>query len=118
MIEYGRMKLLIRQTKEGPWFDRDSAVSRLRDDLFENAEELIEKAEKADEYEDCIDKISDWCRAYPLDMFPEPDIEKARRLLDAGGMLFADIYGSAGRSVLGGIERIIKEATAKEDKKE
>ena len=57
--------------------------------------------------DDKLDKILQWCKAYPLSVFPEPDFAKARALLEAGGMTLDAISASNMRHVLQGIEKII-----------
>lgn len=52
-------------------------------------------------------RIADWCRAYPLAVFPEPDLVKARALLEAGGMTLDAISASNMRHVLKGVLEII-----------
>jgi plasmid maintenance system antidote protein VapI len=44
--------------------------------------------------------LTDWLAAYSLDIFPEPDIKKARELLGAGGMTVDAISATMGRHVL------------------
>ena len=51
--------------------------------------------------------IRKWCDAYPLKIFPEPDFEVARQLLEAGGMTLDAISASNMRHVLDGIRKII-----------
>jgi hypothetical protein len=43
--------------------------------------------DRIDELEQALHKIDRWSKAYPLDVFPEPDIEKARSLLQAIGKI-------------------------------
>jgi hypothetical protein len=52
-------------------------------------------------------QIADWCRAYPLEIWPEPDLKKARQLLEAGGMTLDAISASSMRHVLKGVLEII-----------
>ena len=54
-----------------------------------------------------LHQIRNWCDAYPLEVFPEPDFKKARRLLEAGGMTIDAISASNMRHVLRGVRRII-----------
>ncbi len=59
---------------------------------------------------DALVTIVRWSDAYPLDVFPEPDFEKARQLLQNGGMTLDAISASNMRHVVEGIGRITKEA--------
>ncbi len=61
-----------------------------------------------------LNGISDWCKAlserHSLEVFPEPDLEKAHRLLKAEGMTLDAISASIMRRVLYGIQDIINVA--------
>jgi hypothetical protein len=46
------------------------------------------------------ERIVEWSRAYPLTIFPEPDLKKARALLEAGGMTLDTISAHAMRHVV------------------
>ncbi len=59
------------------------------------------------EAEDKIEKIAMYCEAYPLDIFPEPDLKRAARALKDNGMTLDAISASAARHVLNGIKAII-----------
>jgi len=61
---------------------------------------------KIDGLEGRLAKINSWCNAYPLDIFPEPDFEKANELLKAGGMNLGAISASNMRHVLEGIKKL------------
>lgn len=55
-------------------------------------------------------KIEQWSRAYPLAIFPEPDMAKARALLAAGGMSLDAVSASAMRHVVDGVGEIARRA--------
>jgi hypothetical protein len=57
-----------------------------------------------------LEQIEQWAKAYPLSVFPEPDLTKARALLDAGGLTLDAISASAMRHVLSGIREIVRDA--------
>jgi hypothetical protein len=44
-------------------------------------------------------QIADVCRAYPTQVFAEPDLDKARRLLEAGGVSLDSVSAKAARTV-------------------
>jgi len=48
----------------------------------------VEEAQEREEaINEAITQITDWKdKAYPLDIFPEPDLKRTRELLKAGGM--------------------------------
>jgi len=58
--------------------------------------------------DDVLRKIKDWCRAYPLEVFPEPDLKKAAKVLKEAGMTLDSISASNMRHVLKGIQKIIE----------
>ena len=60
-------------------------------------------------------KIQQWCDAYPLDIFPEPDLKKANEVLTENGMTLDAISASAMRKVLRGIKEIIKAQKSEEE---
>lgn len=77
--------------REQGWMDRDREVARLTD---------------------ALEQIDAWSRAYPLPVFPEPDLAKARALLEAGGMSLDSISASAMRHAVEGVGKIARDALA------
>lgn len=65
---------------------------------------------KIDELRDALWKIKSWSDAYPLDIFPEPDLKKARELLEAGGITLDAISAHCMRHVVEGVGKIAKDA--------
>lgn len=57
---------------------------------------------------DTIGAIKNWCNAYPLEVFPEPDMKQVRKVLEAGGLTIDCVSASCMRRVLDGVKRIIK----------
>lgn len=66
--------------------------------------------EKREDLEDVLHQVKQWCDAYPLDIFPEPDFKHAHELLTAGGMTLDAISASNMRHVCTGISKIIAPA--------
>ena len=63
-----------------------------------------------DELEDLREKlrrIREWCDAYPLEVFPEPNLRRARMVLEDHGITLDSISANAMRHVLKGIRKII-----------
>ena len=56
------------------------------------------------------DDIVAWGNAYPVSIFPEPDLEQAHELLKAGGMTLDAVSASAMRRVLKGVIKIASDA--------
>ncbi|MET4197310.1 hypothetical protein ABIA95_000148 [Bradyrhizobium sp. LA8.1] len=72
----------------------------------------IPQQDRIDELEEALHKIAQWSDAYPLDIFPEPDLKKARALLEAGGITLDSISAHCMRHVVEGVGKIAKEALA------
>jgi hypothetical protein len=68
-----------------------------------------EEQDRLEALEDALYDIKQWCQAYPLDIFPEPDLKKAHEVLKANGMTLDSISAHAMRHVLKGIIKIIEE---------
>lgn len=58
-------------------------------------------------FEDKHKKILDWMNAYPLTVFPEPDMKKAARVLKENGMTLDSVSASNIRHVLGRLKKIL-----------
>ena len=54
--------------------------------------------------------IITWGKAYPLTVFPEPDLKRVHKLLKAGGMTIDAVSASAMRHVLKGVVKIAQDA--------
>lgn len=63
---------------------------------------VIEPDEKAaiEWAQELIHRLHSWSQAYPLDLFPEPDLKAAHEVLSAHGMGIGGISASMGRHVL------------------
>ena len=71
-------------------------------------EEFMAKSIALDELEQKLEKIENWCKAYPLDMFPEPNMKYVREILQTYSTVTIDeISASNMRHVLEGIQKII-----------
>lgn len=74
-------------------------------DLLRQLKYLEERVETLDAR---LHRIIQWTEAYPLDIFPEPNMKKARALLEAGGMTLDAVSASAMRHVLSGVRDIAR----------
>ena len=70
----------------------------------ESDETRIERLEGA------LQRIVQWAEAYPLDIFPEPDLKRAHQVLTDAGLSLDSISASAMRHVITGVEEIAREA--------
>jgi hypothetical protein len=68
-----------------------------------------------DHLREALWKIAEWAKAYPLTVFPEPDWDKARDLLAAGGMTLDRISASNMRHVVEGVGKIAQGALDEAD---
>lgn len=59
-------------------------------------------------YEDAMRELDTWAKAYPLDIFPEPDFKRANEILHAHGMTVDAISASAMRHLLVRVQEIVK----------
>ena len=66
--------------------------------------------DREDRLEEALHHIVQWSEAYPLDIFPEPDWERARQLLQAGGITLDAVSASCMCHVVEGVGRIAREA--------
>lgn len=57
-----------------------------------------------------INLLQNWVQAYPLSVFPEPDLKLARKLLTDGGVSYDALNAYSMRHVINGVGRIITEA--------
>jgi hypothetical protein len=72
--------------------------------------ELLELRARVEELKEELQRIVRWGEAYPLDVFPEPDLKRARELLEAGGMTLDAVSASAMRCVVTGVSKIARAA--------
>jgi len=66
--------------------------------------------EREEKLVDVLTRIKQWCDAYPLDAFPEPDFKAANEILRAHGMTLGAISASNMRYALSGVSKIVDEA--------
>jgi hypothetical protein len=77
---------------------------------LEGREMLADAANEIDKLRGALQRIEQWSDAYPLDMFPEPDLKKAAEVLKANGMTLDAISASCMRHVVEGVGKIAREA--------
>lgn len=58
---------------------------------------------------DALEKLKAWANAYPLSVFPEPNLKRAHKLLKAGGMTLDAISASNMRHVINGVRKLVDE---------
>ena len=60
--------------------------------------------------DELIQRARDWCKAYPLAVFPEPDLKLAAKVLKDAGLTLDAVSASAMRHVLTGIVKPLADA--------
>lgn len=70
----------------------------------------IEMEERIDRLESALYRIAQWSDAYPLSVFPEPDLKKAAALLNAGGITLDSVSAHCMRHVVASVGQIAKVA--------
>jgi hypothetical protein len=63
---------------------------------------------RIEQLEDALHRIEQWSQSYPLDVFPEPDLKKARALLEAGGITLDSVSAHCMRHVIIGVGEIAR----------
>ena len=56
-----------------------------------------------------ITTLHEWAQAYPLTVFPEPDLVRAHEVLQAAGMTLDAISAGAMRHVIGQTRKLVTE---------
>jgi hypothetical protein len=69
-------------------------------------------AAEIERLQEALEGIDQWSRAYPLSVFPEPDLKKAAEVLKASGMTLDAISAHAMRHVVEGVGKIARAALA------
>lgn len=104
--------------------DDDQVSYQMADEVIEDQKAVCEAAEaisalsqevgelstKADCYEEALQQIDQWSRAYPRSVFPKPDFVKARYALEAAGMTLDAISADNMRHVVEGVGEIARAA--------
>jgi uncharacterized small protein (DUF1192 family) len=131
-IERLQAEVVKWQAEAGKFTPGIEAAEALLDEAKAEIERLMaENAKWSDDYEimmrrcdlaeverdrlhEAIWQIHQWSRAYPLHVFPEPDLKKAAELLNAGGITLDAISAHCMRHVVEGVGNIAREALHKE----
>jgi hypothetical protein len=80
-------------------------------DIITTADKL---ADRNEQLRVALHQIYTWSKAYPLSVFPEPDLSRARELLEAGGITLDAVSASAMRHVIEGVGDIAGRALEKD----
>ncbi len=85
-------------------------LMQLRDDIADKTAEIEQVRAEREHYQDALRRIVEWSQAYPLAIFPKPDLHRAHQLLQAGGMTIDSISADAMRHVIEGVGKIASDA--------
>lgn len=94
-------------TPHGLWHDRLDAFTL---GLSHQQAEVDRLTVSNDQLEAAFSQITSWCKAYPIEVFTEPDWEEVKEKL--GSTLLTRVSGSNMRHVVTGIQKIIDAALA------
>ena len=83
----------------------ENAVEELEAQLDSVLEENRLLKGQLDAVRDPAERIKQWCEAYPLDIFPEPDFKLARKGLESVGITMDAVSASCMRRVVDGISK-------------
>jgi hypothetical protein len=71
--------------------------------------------DRIDVLENALKDIAQWSKAYPLKVFPEPDLQKVAELLARGGITLDAVSASMVRHVVESVGKIAREALEAHD---
>lgn len=69
------------------------------------------------ELKEAMVELETWAKAYPIEIFPEPDMKKAHEILKANGMTLDAISASNMRHVINNVAGIARRALAVPEEK-
>jgi hypothetical protein len=69
-------------------------------DIVELHKQIDEATDEIERPRCALKRIEEWSRAYPLKVFPKPDYEKARQVLEAADMTLDSISADCMRHVV------------------
>ena len=73
----------------------------------------LDTGDRIEILEGALREIEQWSRAYPLSVFPEPDLHRCAMVLAKEGLSIDTISAHAMRHVLDGVAKIVREALGK-----
>jgi len=97
------------QDKLIEWLRSDAIPLAIQDGCNKAADEIDRMTAELKAKDDLMNKIQNWCEAYPLEVFPKSDMEKAAQVLKEAGMTLDSISAENMRHVISGVKGIIKQ---------
>jgi hypothetical protein len=107
-------------------YDPDLVISASLQDVpklllaYEATKERAKRAEAAlaaarvETQSDALHQIQAWCDAYPIESFPEQDLQRADQVLRAAGISMSAMHAGWARRIVSGIGEIARAAVAEE----
>ena len=74
------------------------------------AENSFKVSEENTRLREALERIDNWAKAYPLKVFPEPDLKKVAEVLKAAGLSLDAVSASNMRHVINQVKDITKQA--------
>ena len=100
---------IIEMARQAGLLDMDFEPSKWHIHEFTTFAKLV-AAKEREHYDDLFANIKNWCEAYPIAVFPEPDFKKAHEVLKANGMTLDAISASNMKHVIIQVQKMIDEA--------
>ncbi len=89
---------------------KSKRIKELKLDCGHQATKICVLNLRIEDLETALRRIDTWAKAYPLKTFPEPDLQKAAKVLKAAGLTLDAISASNMRHVLDGVKDIVGQA--------
>ena len=89
--------------------DLEKALKAALEEIDKLRAENSQLRNENERLKEAIELLQNWVKAYPLEMFPEPDLKLARKLLTDGGVSYDALNVYSMRHVINGVGRIIDE---------
>ncbi len=116
MIEYTKGKLEVT-AYDGGWtgikVEDGELLFKLSLNNEANAERLVKVWNEYDELVEALEVIVSWSKAYPIEVFPEPDLKRVAEILKVHGITLDAVSASAMRHVIESAGKIAKQALKK-----
>ncbi|KKL65107.1 hypothetical protein LCGC14_2158330, partial [marine sediment metagenome] len=72
--------------------------------------EIEQLQAELDKYKEALEKIVSWSKAYPIEVFPEPDLKRVAVILKVHGITLDAVSASAMRHVIKSVGEIAEQA--------
>lgn len=99
-----------RWTLQHAWNGTGQMVKFEHGEYVTLADHIAALQQANERMESALNRIADWCKAYPVENFKEPDWEDVKRLL--GAELLTQVSAANMRHVVNGIAKIVSGALA------